>query len=45
MSLDEYAAAPASFVRHLQCLIDGEADREKKESERQMRKTKRGRRR
>ena len=44
MSLADYALAPAAFVRHLQCLIDGEADRERRENEKSMRKTK-GRRR
>ncbi len=44
MSLTDYALAGATFVRHLQCLADGEADREQRESEKSMRKT-RGRRR
>lgn len=45
MSLEEYASAPASLVRHLQCLIDGEADAEKREHDRSKRNSKRGRRR
>lgn len=45
MSLEDYMTAPASFVRYVQCLIDGEADKERKEHERSMRNTKRGRRR
>ena len=44
MSLTDYALAGATFGRHLQCLADGEADRERQENEKSMRKTK-GRRR
>lgn len=45
MSLEDYASAPASLVRHIQCLIDGEADAEKREADKTKRNSKRGRRR
>ncbi len=44
MSLSEYASAPYSLVRHIQCLMEGEADKEKREHDREMRNSKRGRR-